>query len=166
MAATSERTATVTTPADNEILITREFDAPARLLYQAYTTPDLVSRWWIGQRGTIKSCAIDLRVGGTWRYVMIAHGGFEVAFHGVYREIVPDEKLVTTEVFEAMPDAEALTTATFTEKEGRTVLRILVVHENQANRDAHLNSGMEGGLNEALDLLEAIAAEALAAEGG
>jgi uncharacterized protein YndB with AHSA1/START domain len=98
MAVTSSGTATVTLPTDEQILITREFDAPKHLVYKAYTTPELVKQWWSGHRGTVTSAEIDLRVGGTWRYVMIATGGFEVAFHGEYREIVENERIVTTEV--------------------------------------------------------------------
>ena len=101
---TSSGSAKVTLPTDEEILITREFDAPRHLVYRAWTTPELVMRWWSGHRGEMKIADIDLRVGGMWRYVMVANGGFEVAFHGEYREIVPDERIVTTEVFEGMPE--------------------------------------------------------------
>jgi uncharacterized protein YndB with AHSA1/START domain len=154
---TTSGTATVTLPTDDQILITREFDAPKHLVYKAYTTPELVRRWWTGERGEMTTCEIDLRVGGMWRYVMIAHGDFEVAFHGEYREIVPNEKIVTTEVFEGMPDAEALDDVTFTEETGRTTLTMLVQHRNQEDRDAHINSGMEGGMQEAMDRLEQVA---------
>jgi len=147
----------VTLPSDTTILITREFDAPAALVYRAWTTPELVKRWWSGERGEVTSVEIDLRVGGTWRYVMVAHGGFEVAFHGEYRELVPDERIVSTEVFEGMPDASALNTLTLVEHDGRTRLEILVEHSEQAHRDAHIDSGMEGGMQEAMDKLEQVA---------
>jgi len=156
-AKTSSGKAKVTLPADDQILITREFDAPKHLVYEAYTTPELVKRWWSGQRGEVTSVEIDLRVGGRWRYVMNANGGFEVAFHGEYREIVPNERLVSSEVFEGMPDAEALDTATFTALDGRTILEVLVQHSRKEHRDAHIESGMEGGLQEAMDLLEEVA---------
>jgi uncharacterized protein YndB with AHSA1/START domain len=143
----------VTLPSDTEILITREFDAPKHLVYRAWTTPELIKRWWSGQRGEVTSIEVDLRVGGAWRYVMVAHGGFEVAFRGEYREIVPNERLVTTEIFEGAPGAQALTTLTLAERDGRTIVRVLVRHADQANRDAHVNSGMEDGLQEALDAL-------------
>jgi uncharacterized protein YndB with AHSA1/START domain len=155
---TSSGTATVTLPTDEEILITREFDAPRHLVYRAWTTPDLVKRWWSGQRGEVISAEIDLRVGGMWRWVMVAHGGFEVAFHGVYREIVPDERIVTTEVFEGMPEGEALNTLTFTEEDGRTTLTLLVEHSSREHRDAHVDSGMEAGMQESMDALERVAA--------
>jgi uncharacterized protein YndB with AHSA1/START domain len=149
--------AVVTLPADEQILITRDFDAPRELVYRAYTTPELVKRWWHAKRGEMTVCEIDLRVGGGWRYVMIAGGGMEVAFHGEYREIVPNERLVSTEVFEGFPDAESLNTLTLTEVDGRTRLEILVQHETREHRDAHVDSGMEDGLQDALDLLEEVA---------
>jgi uncharacterized protein YndB with AHSA1/START domain len=158
MAVPSSRRATVTLPGDEQILIEREFDAPRHLVFKAYTTPELVRRWWHANHGEMTQCDIDLRVGGGWRYVMTARGGFEVAFHGEYREIVPDERLVSTEVFEGMPDAPALDTVTFTEAGGRTTLSILVQHSSRENRDAHINSGMEDGLHIAMDLLEEVAA--------
>lgn len=159
MATTTRGTAKVTLPQDDQILITRDFAAPPHLVFRAYTTPDLVARWWHADRGTIDSIDIDLRVGGKWRYVMTANQGFPVAFHGEYLEIVPDEKLVCTEVFEGMPDAAATTTATFTGNDsGGTTLAILVQHQNKANRDAHVESGMEDGLQAALDHLEELAA--------
>jgi uncharacterized protein YndB with AHSA1/START domain len=156
-AVTSSGAAQVTLPAEDQLLITREFDAPKHLVYKAYTTPDLVRRWWSGERGAVTTCEIDLRVGGTWRYVMVANEGFEVAFHGEYREIVPNERLVMTEVYEGMPDAEAVDHITFTEEDGRTTLTMLVQHRNQEERDAHLNSGMEAGMQEAMDRLEQVA---------
>jgi uncharacterized protein YndB with AHSA1/START domain len=147
----------VTLPTDEQILITREFDAPRHLVYRAWTTPDLVKRWWSGHRGEVTLVEIDLRVGGAWRYVMVATGGFEVGFHGEYREIVPNERIVSTEIYEGMPNAEALNTLTLTEAEGRTTLTILVQHATRDDRDAHINSGMEGGMQEAMDRLEQVA---------
>jgi uncharacterized protein YndB with AHSA1/START domain len=157
MAVTSHNQARVTLPGDRQILITREFDAPRHLVFKAYTTPELVRRWWHANRGEMTLCEIDLRVGGTWRYVMTARGGFEVGFHGEYREIVPDERIVSTEVFEGMPEAAALGTVTFSEADGRTTLSILVEHSCREHRDAHINSGMEDGLQDALARLEEVA---------
>jgi uncharacterized protein YndB with AHSA1/START domain len=156
-AMTSSGTATVTLPTERQILITREFDAPKHLVYRAWTTPELVKRWWNAKRGEVTIAEIDLRVGGTWRWVMIAHGDMEVGFHGEYREIVPNERIVSTEVFEGMPDAESLNTLTLTEEDGRTTLTVLVEHAAQEHRDAHINSGMEAGMNDAMDLLEEVA---------
>src|SRR5919197_3493896 len=118
MTMASSGTATVTLPKADQILITRVFDAPRQLVYRAWTEPDLVRRWWAGRRGEVTSAEIDLRVGGTWRYVMIAHGGYEVAFHGEFREIVENERLVTTAVYEGAPDGlgdPPLNVNTFTE---------------------------------------------------
>ena len=154
---TSSGTATVTLPTDEQILITREFDAPRHLVYKAWTTPELVKRWWSGGHGEVTIAEIDLRVGGLWRYVMIANEGFEVGFHGEYREIVPDERIVSTEVYEGMPDGEALNTLTFTEADGRTTLSVLVQHSCKEHRDAHINSGMEAGMQKSMDLLEQVA---------
>lgn len=157
VAVTSSRTAVVTLPTDTQVLITREFDAPRRLVYKAWTTPELIKRWWSGDRGEVTITEVDLRAGGTWRYVMTANGGFEVAFHGEYREIVPGERIVSTEIFEGMPEAEAVVTATFTENDGRTTLTMLVQHATREQRDAHINSGMEAGMQESMDHLEQVA---------
>jgi uncharacterized protein YndB with AHSA1/START domain len=156
-AAASSGTAVVTLPADDQILITREFDAPRHLVYKAWTTPELVKQWWGAKRGEVTSVEIDLRVGGTWRYVTRTYEGNEFGFHGEYREIVPDERIVATEVFEGFPDAAALNTLTLTETDGRTTLEVLVQHDSKEHRDGHINSGMEAGMQDAMDLLEEVA---------
>ena len=161
--AVSSGTATVTLPTDEQILITREFDAPKHLVYRAWTTPELVKRWWHAKRGEVTIAEIDLRVGGRWRYVMVADGGFEVAFHGEYREIVTNERIVSTEVYEGLPEGVSeeegatVNTATFTETDGRTTVTILVQATSKASRDAIIDSGMEAGMQDAMDLLEQIA---------
>jgi uncharacterized protein YndB with AHSA1/START domain len=157
MNATTSNTAVVSLPTDTQILITREFAAPRHLVYRAWTEPGLIRLWWSGDRGEVTSIDVDLRVGGRWRYVMVANGGFEVAFHGEYREIVPNERIVSTEVYEGVPDAEAVDTVTFTERSGRTIVEVLVQHSCREHRDAHIESGMEDGLQEALDKLEQVA---------
>jgi uncharacterized protein YndB with AHSA1/START domain len=148
----------VTLPSDTEILITRAFDAPRELVWKAFTTPELVSKWWPGRRGEMKLCEIDLRVGGAWRYVMVASGGFEVAFHGEYREIVEGERIVNTEMYEGASGAPAVVTNTFEAEGGRTLLIMLTVVESREVRDAIIDSGMEGGMQEGMDLLEELAA--------
>lgn len=152
-------TAVVALQGDTEILITREFNAPRHLVYKAYTTPELVRRWWAGKRGEMTVCEIELRVGGAWRFVMTSSEGFEVAFHGTYREIAPNERLVHTEVYEAMPDAEAVNTLTFAETDGRTTLSVLVDCGSKQVRDGMMASGMEVGMQEGYDLIEQIAIE-------
>ena len=157
---TSSGRATLTLPTDEQILITREFDAPPHLVYKAFTTPELVKRWWHANRGRVTVVEIDLRAGGKWRQVMVADDGMEVGFHGEYLEVVPDERIVSTEVFEGLPegvseeDAATVNTATFTETEGRTTLTLLIQAKSKISRDAIIDSGMEAGLQDALDLLE------------
>ena len=160
MSVASSGTATVTLPADDQILITREFDAPKELVYKAWTTPELVKRWWHANRGEVTLAEIDLRVGGTWRYVSKTPDGFEVAFRGEYREIVPNERIVSTEAYEGIPDADAnatLNTLTLTEADGRTTLSVLVQAPSKETRDAIIDSGMEAGMQDAMDLLEQVA---------
>jgi uncharacterized protein YndB with AHSA1/START domain len=160
---TTSGSAKVTLPTDEQILITRQFDAPKHLVYRAWTTPELVKRWWSGQRGRTTDAEINLRVGGSWRYVMITNEGHEVAFHGEFREIVPNERIVSTEVYE-MPGADPLpaedepvNTITFTETDGRTTLSLLTQCPSKELRDMIIESGMEGGMQEAMDLLEEVA---------
>jgi len=163
MAVTTSGTAELTLPADDQILITREFDAPKDLVFKAWTTPELVKRWWHANRGEVTVAEIDLRVGGKWRYLMVGEG-FEVGFHGEYLEIVPNERIVSTEVYEGLPEGVSeeeggtVNTATFTEQNGRTTVTILVQAANKVSRDAIIDSGMEDGLQDALDLLEEVAA--------
>ena len=170
VAVASSGTAVVTLPTDTQILITRGFDAPKHLVYRAFTEPELIARWWSGERGNVTSVEQDLRVGGRWRYVMIANEGFEVAFHGTFREIVPNERIVNTEVFEGAPGAgedpkdpegdeagAAVTTTTFAEVGGRTTITQLVECGTKDVRDAIIDSGMEGGMQEAMDHLEKVA---------
>jgi uncharacterized protein YndB with AHSA1/START domain len=150
-------TAVVTLPADDQILITREFDAPKHLVFKAYTTPELVKRWWSAKRGAVQVADIDLRVGGQWRYASVTDNGFEVAFHGEYLEIVPDEKIVSTEIYEIPDQGDSpptINTATFTEVDGRTTLTVLVQCPTKEVRDTIIESGMEAGMQDAFDLLE------------
>ena len=160
MAATSSGSAVLTLPADDQILITREFDAPAHLVYEAMTTPELVKRWWNAKRGQVTVCEIDLRVGGKWRYVMVTEDGSEVAFHGEYLEIVPNERTVTTEAYEGVPDPDAnasVNTTTLTEGDGRTTLTVLMQLPSKEIRDMVIATGMEAGMQDAYDLLEELA---------
>ena len=160
MATTTSSTAKVTLPADHQILITREFNAPNRLVWKAYTTPELIKRWWSGDKGTVTSAEVDLRVGGKWRYVMVANGGFEVAFRGEYREITEPDRLVNTEIFEGIPDSDdhaGLVTVTLTEKDSRTYMEMLCDYRDKADRDAVIDSGMEGGMQESMNALERVA---------
>jgi uncharacterized protein YndB with AHSA1/START domain len=162
MAVTS-RKATVTLPTDDQILITREFDAPAHLLYRAYTEPELVKRWWHANRGVVTLAEIDLRVGGKWRSVAVADDGSEVGFHGEYQELIPNERIVSTEIYEGLPEGVSeeeggtVNTVSFVEEGGRTTMTMLIQASNKTARDAIIESGMEAGLQDALELLEGVA---------
>lgn len=160
-AATGGNSALVTLPTDTQIRVTREFAAPRHLVYKAWTTPELIKRWWHAKRGKMTLAEVDLRVGGKWRYVMVADQGFEVGFHGEFREIVPNERIVSTEVYEGVPAGQpnegTLNTATFRQEGDRTILTILVQAPNKQVRDLIIKSGMEAGLQDALELLEQVA---------
>ena len=160
MTMTGSGSAQLTLPGDTQISITREFAAPRHLVYKALTTPELVKRWWNAKRGEVTTAEIDLRVGGKWRHVMVTEGGFEVGFHGEYREIVPKERIVSTEVFEGAPDPEAnatLNTVSLSESDGRTTMTVLIECPSKETRDAIIESGMEAGMQDAYDLLEEVA---------
>ena len=157
---TSSGSAKLTFPSDTQILITRDFAAPKHLVYKAVSTPELVKRWWNAKRGEVTVAEIDLQVGGKWRYAMETPDGYEVAFHGEYREIVPNERVVTTEAFEGAPDPDdnaTVNTMTLTENDGVTTLTVLVDCPNELVRNAIVESGMEAGLQDAYDLLEEVA---------
>jgi len=156
----SSGTAKVTLPADTQILITREFDAPKELIWKAWTTPELVKQWWHANRGEVTVAEIDLRVGGTWRYVSVTDDGFEVAFHGEYREIEPYDRIVSTEAYEGIPNPDenaTVNTVTLEETDGRTIVKVLVDAPSREIRDAIMESGMEAGMQDAYDLLEQVA---------
>ena len=152
--------AVVTLPTDTQIKVTREFAAPKHLVYRAWTTPDLIKRWWGGKRGVVNLAEVDLRVGGKWRYLSTTDRGFEVGFHGVFREVVANERLVYTEVYEGVPggdDDPPVVTLTLTESGGRTTLTSLSQLSSREVRDMIIKSGMEAGLQDVLDVLEEVA---------
>jgi uncharacterized protein YndB with AHSA1/START domain len=152
--------AEVTLPADDQIKVVREFDAPANLVYRAVTDPELVKRWWGARRGAMTVTEIDLRVGGKWRYVMNASNGQEVGFHGEFREIVPNERIVQTEAYEGIPDPDEsanVNTMTLVEADGRTTMELLIQCVNKESRDMQIASGMEEGMQESYDDLEDVA---------
>ena len=154
--------AVVTLPSDREIRIERTFDAPADLVFKAWTTPKYVCRWWGDEQAPVVLCDIDLRPGGAWRYVTRATDGTELGWHGVYSEVEAPQRLVTTEVFEGFPDAEAQNTLTLTERDGATVMTVIVLHQSKEYRDGHVNSGMEGGMQLALNRFDDVLAELVA----
>ena len=160
MAVATSGTAKLTFPTDTRILVERVFAAPKNLVYRAVTEPELVRRWWNAKRGEVTVCEIDLRVGGTWRYAMVTPDGTEVAFHGTIRELVPNERVVQTEVFE-MPgltdDDATINTMDLIEHDGSTTMRVLIACTSAEQREAIVASGMEAGLQDAYDLLEEVA---------
>lgn len=148
----------VTLPSDKEILLTRVFDAPRDLVYEAMTNPKYVRQWWCCFDGfTMPVCDMDVRVGGKYRYVMVGPDGSEVAFNGEYREIVPPRRIVHTEIFEPYPESPTLVTLTLDERDGKTHYRSHVLHQTKEARDMHVTSGMEQGADIALDRIEEIA---------
>jgi uncharacterized protein YndB with AHSA1/START domain len=152
--------AEVTLPADDQIKVVREFDAPANLVYRAVTDPELVKRWWGARRGAMTVTEIDLRVGGKWRYVMNASNGQEVGFHGEFRQIVPNERIVQNEAYEGIPDPDEsanVNTMTLVEADGRTTMELLIQCVNKESRDMQIASGMEEGMQESYDDLEDVA---------
>ena len=124
------------------------------------TEPKFVRRWWNAKRGEVTVCEIDLRVGGKWRYAMVTPDGTEVAFHGTIRELIPNEHVVQTEVFE-MPgltdDDATLNTMDLVEHDGSTTMRVLIQCTSAEQREGIVASGMEAGLQDAYDLLEEVA---------
>jgi uncharacterized protein YndB with AHSA1/START domain len=153
-------TAEVTIVDDTSFEIVRRFDAPAARVFEVWTRPEHVRRWWTDDSSPLTECTIDLRVGGRWRYALAGPDGTTLAWHGVYREIVAGSRLVSTEVFEPFPDAEAVNTLTLVEQDGVTTLTAVVRHRTKEARDGHLESGMEAGLQLALDRVDRLLTEA------
>lgn len=144
------------TGAPNEIVMEREFNAPRRLVVKAMTTPELIKRWLGGKRATVISAEVDLRVGGRYRYVFRRPDGHEFAFGGVYREL-GDERVVQTEKFDDYP-GESVVTTTWTERDGKTTLHIVVAFESKAVRDIVIGTGMADGAGESYDQLDDVLA--------
>ena len=143
---------TFTTPSDREIEMTRLFDAPRQLVFDAFTNPAHVPHWF-GPRGwSVPVCEIDLRPGGAWRYVLSGPDGEEMGMSGVYREITPPERIVTTESFDDYP-GESLNTLTLTEEDGKTRYTVTVLYADKETRDAVLATGMSEGAAETLERL-------------
>lgn len=148
------------TPSDREIVITRLFNAPRELVFEAWTKPEHVSAWW-GPRGfTLASCEIDLRVGGTYRFVMRSPEGQDFPIKGVYHEIVPPERIVYTDGFdmEEMSNVVGKITLTFTSQGNQTLLTMLHQYETRQDRDAMIQMQIVEGMNETLDRLSELLA--------
>jgi uncharacterized protein YndB with AHSA1/START domain len=146
----------ITTPSDREIAMTRAFDAPRELVFEAWTNPQHVRHWWGPRSATIVTCEADVRPGGAWRYVTRSESGEVAPFTGVYQEVTPPERVVHTEVYDVEPfnsGDPALTTVTFNEEDGRTTVTATTLYPTKEVRDMVLGSGMEDGAAESYDRL-------------
>ena len=148
----TEKTSIIVEPGKPTIVITRVFDAPRRLVFEAWTKPEHLMLWWGPRDLTFSICEMDFRPGGAWRFVL-RRGGHDYACGGEYREILPPERLVYTFRFDGAPGAEALETLTFVERNGKTALTNTMLHTSVENRDAHVRSGMEEGALQTMDRL-------------
>jgi uncharacterized protein YndB with AHSA1/START domain len=158
--AANSKTFEVTTPSDVEIRMTRLFNAPRQLVFDAMTKPEHVTQWWgrLGEGYSVPVCEIDLRVGGKWRFVN-RHPQGEAAFHGEYREITPPSRVVFTEIFEAFPDTVSVVTSELTEEDGKTRLTATVRYPSLEVRDMVIRSGMARGAGISYDRLEDLVTE-------
>jgi uncharacterized protein YndB with AHSA1/START domain len=161
MLTTSSAEVTVTLPSDREIVFTRHFDRPRHLLFEAWTKPEHLRRWWGCDGSTLVSCDVDLRVGGAWRIVGRMQDGSVHPLSGVYREIVLNSRLVYTEMYEnpSVGNPQWLTTITFEEADGGTLLTHTLLHASREVRDGHLQAGMEQGAIQTLNRLDKLTAE-------
>jgi uncharacterized protein YndB with AHSA1/START domain len=163
----STGTATATITTDRQLVVSREIDASRDLVFRAWTSPELVRRWWAGRLGEVTVAEIDLREGGAWRQVTVMPGGMAIGLHGVYREVVPNERIVTTEIYELMAPGGSdpatadehvlLHTVTFSDLDGRTLLRLQVDCPSKADQDMIVNFWVNLGMQEQWDLLEQVA---------
>lgn len=153
----NSETFNITAHGDREIVVTRVFDAPRRLVFDAYTRPELLKQWLLGPGGwSMPVCEVDLRAGGKYRYVWRNEtDGSEMGMGGVYREVVPPERIVATEVFdEAWYPGEAVDTIVLVEQKGQTTLTQTILYDSRATRDAVLKSPMQVGMAASYDKLE------------
>lgn len=153
--AANSHTFEVTTPSDTEIRMTRLFNAPPELLWEAMTRPEHIRRWWgnLGDGYSVSVCDVDLRVGGTWRFVN-KHPHGEAAFYGVYREIDAPRRIVFTEIYEPFPDAPSVVTGEYAEEDGKTRMVVTVQYPSKEVRDMVMSTGMEKGAGISYDRLE------------
>ena len=158
--AANSDTFTVTTPSEREIKMTRLFDAPRHLVWEAMSKPEHIKRWWgcLGQGYSVPVCEVDLRPGGKWRFVN-RHPKGEAEFYGEYREVVPPERVVFTEIFAPFPDAGSLVTAVLTEENDKTRLTVTAHYPSLEVRDMVIGTGMAKGAAASYDRLEEVTAE-------
>ena len=158
--AANSDTFTVTTPSEREIRMTRLFNAPRHLVWEAMSKPEHIKRWWgcLGTGYSVPVCEVDLRPGGKWRFVN-RHPKGEAEFYGEYREIVPPERVVFTEIFAPFPDAGSLVTAVLTEENDKTRLTVTAQYPSLEVRDMVIGTGMAKGAAASYDRLEEVAVE-------
>ncbi len=145
----------VTTPSDCEIVLTRVFNAPRHLVFEAFSKPELLKRWFGPHGWSLSVCEVDFRVGGGFRFVMQGPDGSQMGMRGTYKEIAPPERSVHMESFDDFP-GESQVTAVFVEKDGRTTLTATALYPSKEVRDAVIQSGMEHGAAETYDRLAAL----------
>ena len=150
----------VTTPTDREVVLTRVFDAPRQMVFDAFTKPELLKQWFGPCGHSLVVCEVDLRVGGGFRFVLRDPQGREMGMRGVYREIVPPERSVHMESFDDYP-GESQVTGVFTEQAGKTTLTATIQYPSKEVRDAVLQMGMEHGAAESYDKLADLLAGAV-----
>lgn len=142
-------------PGEPQFTITRTFNAPARLVWEAWTRPEYMMRWYGNSFATLESCEMDVRPGGAWRRLLRTPDGTVVGFRGVFQELEPPLRIVFTEIFDPFPDHPSVVTVTMTERDGKTHVLVEQRHQSVQSRDAHIASGMEPGMRETLDRLDA-----------
>lgn len=153
MAATNSAALTSTMPTERELVITRTFDAPRTLVFEAYTNPEHLPHWLLGPPGwTMPVCEIDLRPGGAWHWVWRHSDGSQMEMRGVYKEVVPPERVVSTESWGG-DWPETVNTVTFSEENGKTELTISILYPSKEAREAAMKTGMTKGMNMSYDRL-------------
>jgi uncharacterized protein YndB with AHSA1/START domain len=159
--ALNSETFKVTTPTDVAITISRVFDAPRHLVFEALTKPEHIRQWWgmLGEGYSVPVCEVDLRVGGKWKFSSKTPKGELVTFYGTYREIKPPDKLVYTEIYEVYPDTVSECVTTLTEQKGKTMLTVTASYPSREVRDMVMSSGMEYGAALGYDRMEEILAK-------
>jgi uncharacterized protein YndB with AHSA1/START domain len=162
MATKTKYDTTLSLPSDREILMTRKFDAPREVVWEAITDPDLIPQWWGFRRDATEVKKMDVRPGGQWRYITHTSGGEVIDFHGTYREVVAPEKLVYSFLFGDMPEGDGFVEITLVEKDGVTELRDRGVFPSKEERDAIIASGMEAGARETYERLAELVASRVA----
>jgi len=148
-------TVLIANPGEPSFTITRKFNAPARLVYEAWTKPEYMKRWYGNSCMTLEVCEMDVRPGGSWQRVLRGPDGNTFRFYGEFKELNPPHHMVFTETFEPFPDHPSTVTVTLTERDGKTYAKVVQLHDSVVSRDAHIASGMETGMRETLDRLDA-----------